>query len=172
MTSLPAAREPAVNMNYSTEYKYALNTMGTYPSWVYWIWSALKDVGCKDTILTTGLPTDGKAHCQVLSHIADEMIMVLIDKSAFMMWAALKKQHTKRMKYKKIQMITELCTMNVGAHATLQQCLDRIGLLCASLAGIDETTFETTYRLGMGSHRHNCRGIGLIWHAVSESMSR
>ena len=108
MTSLPAAREPAVNMNYSTEYKYALNTMGTYPSWVYWIWSALKDVGCKDTILTTGLPTDGKAHCQVLSHIADEMIMVLIDKSAFMMWAALKKQHTKRMKYKKIQMITEL----------------------------------------------------------------
>ena len=41
-------------------------------------------------------------------------------------------------------MITELQSLDVIKHATLQQLFDRINLLGARLAGIDEATSETS----------------------------
>ena len=55
------------------------------------------------------------------------------------------------MKYEKVQMLTEVRAMNVRASVTLQQFFDPIDLLCACLAGIDETTSETAIVLNVYS---------------------
>ena len=94
--------------------------METYLSWVFRMSRKLEDAGYKYAILTAGYSSFGIAHRLMLSHIGDEMIMLLTEKSAFGTGPTFRKQHTERMKYRQVQMITELCAMNVGAHVALQ----------------------------------------------------
>ena len=120
LTARQQAQETRVDAPYRSTYEFVLEKMDTYPIWVFRMSSELEDAKCMDAILTAGHSTDIKAKRLMLSHTGDESIMPLHDKSAFNIWKALKTQHSERMKYRKLHLITELRAMNVGAHANLQ----------------------------------------------------
>ena len=98
-------------------------------------------------IRAAGHSTDSKARRVMLSHIGDVIIMPLLDKSASDIWTALMTQHSKCM-YRKLQLITELRAMNVGAHANLQSFFDRIDIL---------PTFTYTFSSMWGRVYSTCR---------------